>query len=76
MSRFGPSLLLDSTLIYVRYRVCSQQKKIIVTADRHSASVKADLWRRLPASVPYSALQGLTELIHSRCFRAGTDMTG
>jgi hypothetical protein len=53
------------------------RKKVIVTADRHSTSfttivvIKANLGGFL--SVPYGALQGLIELLHSRCFRAGTD---
>jgi hypothetical protein len=40
-----------------------------------STSVNANPWW-LPTSVPYGALQGLTELLHSRCFRAGTDAAG
>jgi hypothetical protein len=67
--------LLDSTLGYVHYYLCSQRKKITVTADMHSTSVNTNLWW-LSTSVPYGARQGLTELLHSRSFRAGTDAAG
>lgn len=41
----------------------------------HSTSVNRDIWWLL-TSVPYGALQDLTELFNSRCFCTGIDATG
>lgn len=68
--------LYNSTLNDVRYHLCSQWKNITITAEAQYLCKHKSMVASLPTSVPYGALQGLTELLHSRCFRASADTTG